>query len=298
MKLLRFLGLARDANEPSIRDRAAALRASAARVIRREPLDQAGNDRRVLIAGSLAAAMPLPAIAMVEGPVSTISPDADLLSAGERYLRAKKAEEAAREAWGNAWRQVYPVLQTCPPALLVTRDEKFAVLGGWRWPSRLGVNLRHLPTRPEDSGKPTAADYIGEAWTGQALREAIRQAVTLMGRGGQTPHRIRRWHQMLPIADAFDAQMQGIEAASNYQGLRLARREAEMELHAARLAIHGMVATTPEGLAVLTRLIGSYSWKDSGYGMPDLLRSAANVSGVDLAELEHQYASTHNSARS
>ncbi|CAA2144288.1 hypothetical protein [Methylobacterium bullatum] len=297
MKMLRFLGLARDANEPSLRDRAAALGAYAARAIRREPLDQAGSERRVLIAGSLAAAVPLPAIAMAAGPVSTVSPDADLLAAGERYFQAKRAEETVRQAYGEAWMQVYPVLQTCPSALLVTMEEKFSVLGGWRWPSRLGVNLRHLPMRPEDSGKPRAADYIGEAWTGQALREAIRQAVTIMGRGGQTPHRIRRWHKMLPIADAFDTQMQGIEATSNYQGLRLARCEAEKELHAARLAIHGMVATTPEGLAVLTRLIGSYSWKDSGYGMPDLLRSAANVSGVDLTELEHQYASTHSSAR-
>lgn len=296
MKILRLLELARDATELSLRDRAAALRATAARTFRRESLDQAGAERRVLIAGSLAAAVPLPVLAMIVGPTSSISPDTDLLAAGDRYFRAIEQDDGAREAYGEAWGRVYPVLQSCPSSLLITRDEKYAVLGGWRWPSLLGKNPRHIGIRREDAGTPRADDLVGEAWTVPLLREAIRQAVSLLGQGGQTPHRIRRWRQLLPVAEGFDAEMDAIKATTGLEALSQARRTAEKELSEARLALHGMVATTPEGLAVLTRLIGSYPWKDFGCGMPNLLLSAANVSGVDLADLEHPYASTRKAA--
>ena len=78
-----------DAERPSLRERAADLRASLS--------------RRTVVVGSVAAAVPLPAIAapVVAAPAQP-HPDAELVALGERWLQARAAQDEAMEAWGVA----------------------------------------------------------------------------------------------------------------------------------------------------------------------------------------------------
>lgn len=264
----------RDAECPSLRERAAELRGSLS--------------RRTVVAGSLAVAAPLPAIsAPIVATPAQPHPDAALVALGERWLRAHDAEVRAREEWGVAYQQVYAVIVTCPPELFATHDEQIRVLGGWRWPTLLGVNLRHVAL---DWG--TGEAHTERAWTGEALRIAIARAVSMLGQGGKTPGRIRRWKALLPIADAFDTRVEAVETATNRRRLEAARRTAEDEFRDLNPEIGRHVATTPEGMAALVRVIGLYPWKDTGGAWPNLLRSAAAVAGIDPASLEHEHAST------
>ena len=143
------------------------LRTSLQKLIRRDPStslrERAAElrgtlSRRTVVAGSLAVAAPLPTIAatIVEAPAKP-HPDADLLALGERWLQAQVAQDEAMEAWGIAWRQVYAVLITCPSDLFATREERRRVLGGWRWPTLLGVSLRHVALDWGDPRKPHGA---------------------------------------------------------------------------------------------------------------------------------------------
>ncbi|MCJ2049659.1 hypothetical protein, partial [Methylobacterium sp. J-070] len=211
-------------------------------------------------------------------------PDAELVALGERWLRARDAQAEAMEAWGVAWMQIHAVLVTCPQDLFVTRDERFRVLGGYRWPTLLGVNLRHIAL---DWGGPESRTE--QAWDGEALRIAIARAVPMLGRGGKTPGRIRRWKALLPIADAFDTRVEVVEAATDRRRLEKARRVAEDEFRDLNRQISQHVATTPEGMAALVRVIGLYPWKDTGGSWPNLLRSAANVAGIDPGSLDHEH---------
>jgi hypothetical protein len=261
----------RDPESPSLRDRAATLRDSLS--------------RRTVIAGTVAAAVPLPAIAapVVMAPAQR-HPDADLLALGERWLQARSAQDDAMEAWEAAWGQVYAVLITCPPALFIGREEHRRVLGGWRWPTLLGVNVRHIALNWDTAQKTTH-----QAWTGEALRIAIARAVPMLGRGGTTPGRIRSWKALLPIADAFDARVEAAEAATNFRRVECERRDTENQLRALSREITDCVATTPEGMAALVRVIGCYPWKDTGGAWPNLLVSAANVAGINPASLNHEH---------
>ena len=246
---------------------------------------RASLSRRAVVVGLVAAAVPLPAIAapIVTAPAQP-HPDAELLALAERWLRARDAQAEAMEAWGVAWEQVYAVIVTCPPELFSTRDERYQVLGGWRWPTLLGVNLRHVAL---DWGTPES--HTEQAWTGKALRIAIARAVPMLGRGGKTPGRIRCWKAMLPIADAFDASVEAVEAATDRRRLEQARRVAENEFRDLSREIGQHVATTPEGMAALVRVIGLYPWKDTGGAWANLLRSAANVAGLDPTSLDHEH---------
>ncbi|MBE7202791.1 MAG: hypothetical protein INR70_34025 [Parafilimonas terrae] len=264
----------RDPERPSLRERAAELRGSL--------------NRRTVVAGTVAAAVPLPVIAAPALPrLARPHPDAELLALGEQWLRARAAQDEAMEVWGVAWRQVYTVIVTCPPELFSTREERFSVLGGWRWPTSLGVNLRHVALN-----WGTEESHTEQAWTGEALRIAIARAVPMLGRGGLTPSRIRRWKAMLPIADAFDARVEAVEVATDRRRLERARRTAEDEFRDLNRQISQHVATTPEGMAALVRVIGRYPWKDTGGAWANLLISAATVAGIDPASLDHEHAST------
>lgn len=273
------------------------LRTSFQKLIRRDPAGslreraadlRASLSRRTVVVGSVAAAVPLPAIAApVAAPPALPHPDAELLALGERWLRARDAQERAMEAWGVAWRQVYAVIVTCPPELFVPRDERMCIGAGWRWPTRLGVSLRHVAL---DWGTPEG--HTEQAWTGEALRIAIARAVAVFGRGGKTPGRIRRWKALLPIADAFDARMEVVEIATDRRRLENAKRVAEDEFRDLHREIGRHIATTPEGMVALVRVIGLYPWKDTGGAWPNLLLSAAAVAGIDPASLEHEHAST------
>ncbi|MCJ2068480.1 hypothetical protein MKK75_06610 [Methylobacterium sp. J-030] len=48
-------------------------------------------------------------------------------------------------------------------------------------------------------------------------------------------------------------------------------------------------------MAALVRVIARYPWKDTGGAWPNLLRSAANVAGIDLADLDHEHDSINAS---
>lgn len=275
MKLSNLLR--RDPAAPSLRERAAALRD---RLTTREP----DTARRAMLGGALAAAVPLPAMAASVPPLSTSPhPDAELLALGEKWLQARVARDEAMTMWGEAWQQVCAVRITCPPDLFALKEEQRTVLGGWRWPTLLGVNLRHIYL---DWGKPEGRNE--QAWTGEALRIAIERAVPMLGRGGKTPGRIRRWKAMLPIADAFDARIEAIETATGFPHLEQLRKTTDTEFRNLTRKISQQVATTPEGMAAIVRIIGCYPWKDTGGAWGNLLRSAALVAGIDPASLEHE----------
>ncbi|WP_267359800.1 MULTISPECIES: hypothetical protein [unclassified Methylobacterium] len=146
------------------------------------------------------------------------------------------------------------------------------------------MSLRHVAL---NWGTPKS--HIEQAWTGEALRIAIARAVPMLGRGGLTPGRIRRWKGLLPIADAFDARVEAVEAATDCRRLEQARRAAEDEFRDLNREVGQQVATTPEGLAALVRVIGRYPWKDTGGAWPNLLLSAAAIAGIDPASLDHEH---------
>lgn len=273
---------------PSLKERAAALKASFSRLGRRVVSD-ADQGRRSMVAGSLMAAIPLPVLAL-PAPVAA-HPDQHLLDTLDALMRAREVDVATREAECEAWCIVWEALKECPAELRPTLWEYESIVGpGFRRPAwGRWMRFRHVPS-PFGSEETDCTRM--SAWTGKALREVIALAVPVLGRGGQTPHRIRRWKSLLPIADAFDARAEAVEAATNHAELDRARQAAEAAVSELNTELSRSVATTPEGMAGLVRVIGRYPWKDTGGAWPNLLRSAANVSGVPLADLEHQYDST------
>ncbi|MCJ2068481.1 hypothetical protein MKK75_06615, partial [Methylobacterium sp. J-030] len=234
----------------TLEDFAMSFRASLKNLIRRDPATslreradeiRGSLSRRTVVAGSVAAAVPLPALA---APIAVVPihprPDADLLTLAERWLQARTVQDEAMEAWGVAHRQVYAVIKTCPPELFANRDDRVSIGAGWRFPTLLGVSLRHVAL---DWGTPEV--HTEQAWTGKALRIAIARAVPLFGRGGLTPGRIRRWKAMLPTADAFDARVEAVEAATGRRRLEEARRVTEDEFRDLNREVGRHVATTP-----------------------------------------------------
>ena len=165
------------------------------------------------------------------------------------------------------------LLVTCPTELIARWPDRRAILGGMCWPTRVGGFLRPLP--PDDDGA------CREAWTGEVLRNAIRLAVPRMGRGGQTPNRIRRWKALLPLADAFDADVRAADAVTDYRALAKAYRAAQDEVREAAHGLRDFTATTPVGLAFVVRLAALDRARGCN-SSPNLLDSAANIAGVDL----------------
>ena len=285
---MRALKLFRRADDrPSLKDRAAALRARLAGLTRRP--DGADPQRRIMVAGSFAAAFPMPALAapaVLAGP----HPDAELLGLHAALTRANAIEAAASDAYLTAYRATAVVLVQCPVELKPTRWEYDCV---HPFPGRysLGpVRFRWVPPREDYDSE----HWENQAWTGKALRTVIDRAVPVLGRGGQTPFAIRRWKALLPVADAFDAQAEAIELRTDFRRLDAERDAARKACERLRGGIADKVATTPEGMAALVMVTREYRWKDTGGAWPNLLRSAANVSGVPLADLEHEYASTRH----
>lgn len=286
---MRALKLFRRADDrPSLKDRAAALKARLARITRRP--DDADPQRRIMVAGSFAAVMPLPALAapaVLAGP----HPDTALLELSAALAQAKRAEAVAETAYRAADCIVDAVLVQCPAALKAYRWEMELVDPFARKSPFPGARFRWVPPVDDNADDPR---WSHQAWTGALLRKVIERAVPVLGRGGQTPRHVRRWKAMLPIADAFDARAEAVEAATDYGRLYAEREAARKACECLRAEITERVATTPEGLAALVMVARGYCWKDTGGAWPNLLRSAANVSGVPLADLEHEYASTRH----
>ena len=97
----------RDAERPSLRERAADLRASLS--------------RRTIMTASLAAAVPLPALAMPAlNPKAAPHPDRALLDAEAECIRAEAAADAAEKASAAAYKAFRAALGPIPADLLMT----------------------------------------------------------------------------------------------------------------------------------------------------------------------------------
>lgn len=234
------------------------------------------NRRGLLGAFALAPLAATPALAAAH-------PDAEMLSIERRWRQAGEALDQALRDLSAARAIVHPVLAERPASLVPSPWE-------WEeenWPGgvfrRMRVHFRWTPPRHD-------GEFCCMVWTGLSLRRAIAGAVPYLGRGGLTPHRIRRWKAMLPEADAFDSRVAAAEARAGLKAATARRREAERVRCETTEALSACVATTPEGLAALVRVVGGYGWKDQGGAWPNLLRSAAIVSGVGVEALEHRYA--------
>ena len=120
-----------DAPKPTLRGRAATLKATAARVMRGKPLEtEADQGRRSVVKGSLVvAAIPLPVLASqaMAAPAPTPAlphPNQALFDAEAEVSRTKAALEAAEKAAGKAYRTLWDTLGPCPVALIVKPWER------------------------------------------------------------------------------------------------------------------------------------------------------------------------------
>ncbi|MBP28140.1 hypothetical protein [Methylobacterium sp.] len=248
---------------PSLRERAADLRTSLS--------------RRSVVAGTVAAAVPLPALAM--SPPSREAephPDQDLFDIEALCVRADAAEKAARAASGAARAAFRAALGPFPPELLMTAWEAqtFSQLHAVRSRLRLPTHLVYH------------ADHINPefGWTAEGLQRAIGSAVTLFGRGGQTPHRVRRWRGLLPAAAVYDARHDELERKFRTEVLRDEFEDARKTAARARGLLTRTPAKTVEGLAVHTRALASVPWYEGGNPYRVLLQSAAAITGVTLRQ--------------
>jgi hypothetical protein len=281
--------------KPTLRERAAALKASAVRVMRRTPLEtEADQGRRSMVKGSLVAvaAIPLPVLASQAMAAPTLAPalphpDQALFEAEADVSRTKAALEAAEKASGEAYRAFWEGVRPCPAGLVVKPWERMTfgrVAQPW---------LQHKPrwawvARYEgDNGKP---DPMAQVWTVQALRSTIRNAVLLFGRGGQTPYLIREWRSLLPVAEAFENRRAEMNARFRCDELSAARKAASGAHHAAAVAFADMPAKTLDGLALKTRQLDGAAWQGMPSQWVSLLQSAAVVSGVTLREPDYDAA--------
>jgi hypothetical protein len=256
----------RDPETPSLRDRTADLRASLS--------------RRTVVAGTVAAAVPLPALtlALPSPAKAEPHPDQGLFDIEALCARADAAEKAADAASTAAHAAFRAALGPFPPELLMTpwEAQTFAQFYTARSRLRLPTHLVHR----DDRLNP---DY---GWTAEALQRAIGSAVSLFGRGGQTPHMIRHWRSLLPAATAYDARRNELEQQFRIRALRDECEDARRAAGRAHAVRRRTPATTVEGLAVHTRALASTAWYEGGSGSPYavLLQSAAAITGVALRQ--------------
>lgn len=290
----------RPAEKPSLRERAATLKSGLSRLLTR-PAGQgeANQHRRALVAGSVAAAIPLPVLARTVAPAPVVAealplalpalvasphPDQALLDLAASLVRVEEEQQRVSQANETAWKAVASVLNRRPIALVPAAWE-------WLWLSRMAppygkstigalrIHWAHdLTDLPEDDQR------WQRAWTGEALRFLITNAVGLFGKGGQTPHYIRHWRELLPIADAFDAEVSAVEAATDCKRLSRAARDALERAQALRIEVEQIPATTPEGLAVHLRILLASDWYKKTTDHTAFVRSAAAITGVPLPE--------------
>lgn len=266
-----LLNFRRVAERPSLKERAADLKAGLARLAGRSEPE---TTRRAMVVGSLAAAVPLPAIAMpTADPEATPHPDQALLDAEAECIRVEAAATAAEGASEDAQSAFRAALGPFPVDLLMTpwETQKFGMVCGGS-AVRLPTHLVHYDDR-------LSADH---GWTARGLQRAIDLAVTLFGQGGQTPHRIRRWRALLPSAAAYDARRDELEQQFRIRELRAERDALIKAKHRARAALHRIPASTVEGLAVHTRALAATAWYQGNTTYTALLVSAAAITGVPL----------------
>ncbi len=288
----------RPAGKPSLRERAATLKSGLSRLLTRpEGHGEANQHRRALVAGSVAAAIPLPALARAAAPAALTPtgapasalllpvshPDRALLDIAAAYAEAREAEAIASAAASAAGELVDAVAGRRPLALVPSRQDWDITYGQFRGRGRIpGQPFRYIFTAA--GPLPEEHQRWQHAWTGAGLRSAIAKAVPMLGRGGQTPHIIRRWRALMPVADAFDAEVAAAIALTDYTRLNTEYRDATDKVGALHSAALRTVATTPEGLAAQVRLLAEGQWMKQGGVFTILMQSAAAVSGVTLPE--------------
>ncbi|KAA0122833.1 hypothetical protein CIW48_15430 [Methylobacterium sp. P1-11] len=253
----------RDPEAPSLRDRAADLRASLS--------------RRAVVSGTVAAAAPLPALALAPpNPAAALHPNQDLFDIEALCARADAAEKAVEDASTAAHAAFRAALGPFPPELLMTPWEahRFGMFSPIGRGVRLPTHLVHRDTRLNPD----------HGWTAEGLHRAIKLAVALFGQGGQTPHRIRRWRSLLPAAAAYDARHAELERQFRIRALRDEWDGARQTAGRARTLLWRTPAQTVEGLAVHTRALGATAWYEGGSPFTVLLQSAAAITGVALRE--------------
>ncbi|AWN49491.1 hypothetical protein DK419_26740 [Methylobacterium terrae] len=267
---------------PSLRERAAALSAKASQVLRPGPItDEPDLGRRALVVGSLAAgaALPLPALA---APASAPGshPDHELFEAEAAMRTARLDARAASDAAVAATEAFYKARGRPPVELMMNYREEhlFASLPRCPGVGFVPTYMVHRPPGPDGRWRNP-----GHAWTERGLQHVIARAVDVFGRGGQTPHRIRRWKGLLPTAAEFDAHHERLREHFRLADLGAARDAADGKVVLAVARFEALVAGTIDGLAVKVRYAGRTSWEQMPKCWSTLLQSAAAVSGVALA---------------
>lgn len=252
----------RDPEAPGLRERAADLRTSLS--------------RRTVVAGTVAAAVPLPALALAPpSPEAAPHPDQDLFDIEALCVRAEAAEKAADDACDTAYAAFRAALGAFPADLLMTEWEAL------RFGMVSGLTVVRVPAHVVHHGDSLIPDY---GWTAEGLHQAINLAVPLLGQGGQTPHRIRRWRSLLPAATVYDARHDALRRQFRIRALREECEDAKQTACRARVLRRRTPAKTVEGLAVHTRALASTAWYENGSLYAILLQSAAAITGVPLRQ--------------
>lgn len=205
--------------------------------------------------------------------------DAELFAAEAAHREAEAAWLAALMAHRVANDTFREALGPCPPELVAMTDEVAALTySGTPYEVRC---CRAFQWVGQTQGDTTT---LRQVWTAAGLRVAIRYAVLIFGTGGQTPHRIRRWRSLLPIAEAFNARADVLDARFYVGDLSAAAREADRARVAAEARFSRIPARTVEGLAVKVRYMDGCDWMGMGAPWAALFQSAAAVAGVTLRE--------------
>lgn len=269
----------RDPARPSLRERAASLKAGLAGIAHRPAPQEANTSRRAVMVGTLAAAVPLPALALAVPVVTPTEPHPDqaLLDAEAKYLRATAARDAANQASRDASSAFKGAFGNYPEELFLEGWERQLFTGITRHPV-----IGRVPTQFEWREHCTNAP--DPVWTAEGLRRVIRNAVPAFGRGGQTPHMVRHWKGLLPLAEAWDARRADLKLRFRCEALSDAYMAAEKTANRAALQVHRIPATTVEGLAVHTRRLASTAWYEGNTTYTALLLSAAAITGVTLRQ--------------
>lgn len=246
------------------------------------PANRRGFLRGLALASATAGAgaLTLPAIA-AEQP----HPDADLIAAGADVDRLDASFKAACEASSAARRAARRDHGLVPLALVLNAEEK-RLFRHWRFSMPGDPPYPRMRWQSVPAGSWRNPDV---AWSGRGLRIVIERAVGHLGPAGRTPHLLRRWRQLLPLADAHDREVEQAHARHRIAELSAAEREAETAWRAARERVRTLVASSPHGLAVHVRMFEAMYRENIPEHYLPLLLSAANISGVslNLRETEH-----------
>lgn len=238
------------------------------------------NRRGFLRGFAFASATAGSGILSLSAPASaaTPHPDAELIAAAaeaDRTDAAFKAACSARQTASRAARAEHGIV----PIALVLNDEEKSLFRRWCFGMPGDPPYPRMRPRPSPDGSWRNPDL---AWSGRGLRIVMARVVGRLGRAGRTPHLLRRWQQLLPVADAHDELVGQAQARYRVTELHTAEKEAEAAWRAARERVRTMTATTPDGLAVHVRMFEAMYRENIPEHYLPLLLSAANLSGVTL----------------